>query len=120
MPKGIDTVLIVSFRTTKIYVCDVYLYRETIPKVGKMKTLSYGANDRESSSGYFKIFPTLLGAQLIEIEQFEKSNFREKCGRSCENSTKVYYVNVRVNPGCMVRIKAEPHIRLFSENSREH
>ncbi len=46
-------------------------YRETIPKVRKMRTLLYGICDRGSIPEYFETFLRLLGAELIEIGQFE-------------------------------------------------
>ncbi len=45
--------------------------RETVPKVRKMKTPFYIVCDRGNGHEYFETFPSLLGAKLIEMEQFE-------------------------------------------------
>ncbi len=47
------------------------MYWEIIPKVGKIKTLLYDVCDTGSSPEYSKIFPNLLVAKLIKIEQVD-------------------------------------------------
>ncbi len=57
--------------TTDFWFCICDTYRETIPKVGKMKTIFHEICDKGSSLEYLETFPNLLGAKLIEIKQFE-------------------------------------------------
>ncbi len=94
------------------------MYRETISKVGKMKTPFVVVCDRGSSSEYFDTFPSLLGAKLIKIEQLEitdeKSNFGEKHDQSWENSAKMYCTYYG-NRGCMVCIEKSNKICIVWE-----
>ncbi len=59
------------------------MYRDTIPKVKKIKTQFYSVCDSGSSAEYFETFLNLPGAELTELQQFEiadeKSNVRENC-----------------------------------------
>ncbi len=66
--------------------------------------------DRGSFPEYFQTFPSLLGAKLIEVEQFEIiGEKKELCRKtrdeqSCGSSSKVYCAYIHVNLGCIVCI----------------
>ncbi len=71
-----------------------------------MKTSFSDVCDKESSSEYFETFQSLLGAKLIEIEQFKTTSGKKKLEKNTIKVMKVLHLN-SCKPGMYGKCRKE-------------